>query len=84
MISTQDTFPSGLDFVGTDQAHFVQLFYFLPRHKACGILIPWPGIEPTTRVLEAQSLNHWINRQVPVQLFWPNRAEAWADLVRLC
>lgn len=27
MISTQDTFPSGLDFVGTDQAHFMQLFW---------------------------------------------------------
>ena len=25
---------------------------------ACGILVPWPGIEPMPAVVEVQSLNH--------------------------
>ena len=83
VISTQDTFPSCLAFGGTDQAHFVQLFYFPPCHKACGILIPWPGIEPTARVLEAQSLKHRITKEVPGPLSWPYRAETWTDLVHV-
>ena len=28
-----------------------------------GILVPWPGMEPMSPVLEAQSLNHWIARE---------------------
>ena len=32
--------------------------------KACGILVPQPGIEPTHPVLEG-SLNHWTTREVP-------------------
>ena len=31
-------------------------------------LVPQPGIEPVTLTLEAQSLNHWITREIP-QLF---------------
>ena len=34
-------------------------------HKAYGILVPWPEIEPTPPALEAQSLNHWTAREVP-------------------
>ena len=30
-------------------------FFFLPHCKACGILVPRPGIEPTSLALEAQS-----------------------------
>ena len=33
---------------------------------ACGILVPWPGIEPMSLALEAWSLNHWTTREVPV------------------
>ena len=33
---------------------------------ACGILVPWPGIEPVPPALEAWSLNHWTTREVPV------------------
>ena len=29
-----------------------------------GILVPQPGIEPVTPVVEAQSLNHWTAREV--------------------
>ena len=32
---------------------------FLPHHRACGLLVPSPGIEPKSPVLEAQSRNHW-------------------------
>ena len=40
-------------------------FFFWPCPTACGILLPWPGIEPTTPAVEAQSLNHWTAREVP-------------------
>ena len=42
------------------------LIYFWPHHRACKILVPWPGIEPTAPVLETQSLNHWTAREVPI------------------
>ena len=31
---------------------------------ACGILVPWQWIEPKPSALEAQSLNHWITKEV--------------------
>ena len=31
----------------------------------CGILVPWPGIEPGPPVVEAQNPNHWTAREVP-------------------
>ena len=34
---------------------------------ACRILAPRPGIEPVPPAVEAQSLNHWTTREVPVQ-----------------
>ena len=34
-------------------------FFFLPHHMACGILVPWPA------AVEAWSLNHWTDREVP-------------------
>ena len=40
-------------------------FFFWPRHAACGILFPWPGIEHVPPALEAWSLNHWTPRKVP-------------------
>ena len=33
---------------------------------ASGILVPQPGIEPMPPEVEAQSLNHWTAREVPV------------------
>ena len=36
------------------------------HHKVCGIFVPQPGIEPAAPVLEAQSLNHWTTREVPI------------------
>ena len=33
---------------------------------AYGILVPQPGIEPVPPALEAQRVNHWTTRDVPV------------------
>ena len=33
-------------------------------------LVPWPGIEPWPPALGAQSLSHWITREVPIYLFF--------------
>ena len=32
--------------------------------EACGILLPQPGIEPTSPGLDVQSLNHWMATEV--------------------
>ena len=37
-------------------------FFFLPLHRARGILVPWPWIKPMPPALEAWSLNHWTIR----------------------
>ena len=42
---------------------------FWPRLAACGILVPWPEIEPVPPTLEAWSLNHWTTREVPMKIF---------------
>ena len=39
-------------------------------HVVCGVLFPGLGIEPAPPVLEAQSLNHWIAREVPSTFFF--------------
>ena len=38
--------------------------------RSCGILVPWPGIEPMPPALGAWSLNHWTAREVPCRLFF--------------
>ena len=45
------------------------LIYFWPHHVACGILVPQPGIEPVSPVLELQSLNPRTTREVPKPIF---------------
>ena len=44
---------------------FIYLFIYLfwPRHTACGILVPRPGIEPSA--VKVQSPNHWTTREFP-------------------
>ena len=44
------------------------LFFFWPRCVACGILVPWPGIEPVPSAVKAPSLNHWTVREYPILL----------------
>ena len=36
---------------------------------ACENLVPCPGIKPTPSALEAQNLNHWTTREVPLLYF---------------
>ena len=42
-------------------------------HALCGILIPWPVIEPIRPAVEVQSLNHWTTWEVPYSLGEENR-----------
>ena len=44
----------------------ISLFFFLifADPRSCGILVPWPGIEPMLHVVDALSLNHWTTREV--------------------
>ena len=48
---------------------------------ACGILVPWPGIEPVLPAVEGQSLNHWTARQVPLSEAIPNTRFKITDLL---
>ena len=45
---------------------YYSFLIFWSHHMACRILVPWPGIEPMPPVLEAQSLNNWTTREVPL------------------
>ena len=47
------------------------LFYFWPHCTACGILVPWPGIEPMPSVVKVLSPYHWTTREFPI-LFLKN------------
>ena len=44
------------------------LFLATPKSHACGIVVPWPEIEPVPSALGLQSLNHWTTREVPLSL----------------
>ena len=48
---------------------FLCLCYFFDHTmqdvRACGILVPRPGIQPRPSALGAQSLNRWTTREVP-------------------
>ena len=43
---------------------YLFIFLFWPCQVACGILVPWSGIEPRLPALEAWHLNHWTTREV--------------------
>jgi len=49
----------------TRETHFT----FWLCHAACGILVPWPGIELMPPSVEVWCLNHWTTREVPHLLF---------------
>ena len=45
---------------------YFYLFIFLwPHSVACGISVPWPGIEATLPAVEVRSLSHRTAREVP-------------------
>ena len=37
---------------------------FWLHHMACGTLVPWPGIVPSSHALETQNLSHWTTGEV--------------------
>jgi len=51
---------------------FYFCFFFWPQWATCGILFPWPGIEPVPLAVEAQSLNHYTARELAyiLQAVW--------------
>ena len=44
---------------------FFFFFFFRLYRRACGILVPWSGIEPSPSAIKAQSLNHWTPGEFP-------------------
>ena len=44
----------------------IPIFHFFggPRHMACGIIVPWPGMEPKPLPLVARNFNHWPTGEV--------------------
>ena len=50
-------------FIIIDQ--FFCLFFSWPRHVACRILAPWPGIEAKSSAVKVPSPNHWTTREFP-------------------
>lgn len=43
---------------------FVLFCFVFGCGVTCGILLPWPGIQPVSPTLEARSPNHWTPREV--------------------
>ena len=70
-----------------DTALFHLCFFFSwPPHAACGILVSHPGVEPMPPAVAAQSLNHWIAREVlrsPLNLTDGLNLEEWTNSVPL-
>ena len=48
----------------------VFVFVFCLHRIACGILFPWPGMEPIPPAVEAWRPNHWTAREFPPLLLW--------------
>lgn len=66
---------TGFSNVSAHKKHLGSLFLLLLLYlifwlycAACGVPVPQLGIEPVAPALEAQSLNHWTTREVPVRL----------------
>ena len=69
------------------EQNLFEFFFFGHTTQQAGILVPQPGIEPTPPAVEAQSLNHWTTREVPViQLLKIHdpRASLVAQWLRTC
>ena len=64
---------------------FIYLFIF--GCEACGILVPWPEIKPVPLALEAQSLNHWTTREIPLRIIllsWREGVKVTQSCPTLC
>ena len=53
-------------------------------HYSMQDLVPWPGVEPGLPALTMQSLDHWITREIPMELtFFFFLFFSWSLLSRL-
>ena len=50
----------------TNECADTDFFFFWPQCRACGILVPQPGIKPTPSAVKARSPNHWTVREFSV------------------
>ena len=69
----------------TKGIRFIYLFIF--GCEACGILVPWPEIKPVPLALEAQSLNHWTTREIPLRIIllsWREGVKVTQSCPTLC
>ena len=58
------------------RAFIYLLIYLFSCCTACGILVPWPGIEPGAPAVKVPSPNHWTAREFPrVRAFESDRFE---------
>ena len=57
---------SALQTQSTIVSSFLPLPFFRPHCEAQRIIVPQPGIEPVPPAVEAQGLNHWTTREVPI------------------
>ena len=57
----------GLNLFKNEFIELSELEDFWLHHAACGILVPTPGIKAVPPAVEAQSLNHWTAREVPLE-----------------
>ena len=57
---------NGDNIVNILKNQWIVYFFFLWRHhSACGILVPWPGIELAPLAVKPWSPNHWTVREFP-------------------
>ena len=69
-VSTKNSAASLMGLPSYLTSYFSFLFFFLwPCLKACRILFPWLGIEPSPTAVQAWSPNHWSTREVPTSYF---------------
>ena len=52
-----------------------------PCHRACGILVPRSGIQPSSPAVEVQSLNYWTTREKAQALFLITLQFLWIYLI---
>ena len=68
-------FTHGLRHLDVPSCTLYRFFYWLHK-EVCGIRVPWPGIEPMTPALGAQSLNHWTTKDV-IHVWCPQNGLLW-------
>ena len=55
---------------GKKRGFYFFFVWFWPGHEACGILIPWLGVEPVPLAVKVWNPSHWTTREFPGRGFW--------------